>query len=146
MRDLGYATKYEVFLYLTYDPMALFYRLCHMFALHCMLCTRHVVRLSVILSCSMSLNEDQLDGSNAITQNNNNISKPEQMKSAVQIALEQEEQPEPSLYKGGNIQSKSFKLLEQELVGQNSPNGTESEILGYRYFVELSLGSVSPYR
>lgn len=77
------------------------------------------------LCFSMSLHDDNVERRpSVLSQNNNNqegLLKPQPQtdimrKSPVQIALEQEEQPEPSLYKGGNIQSKSFKILEQELV------------------------------
>ena len=75
--------------------------------------------------CSMSLIDgDRVDS--AMTNHNNNVLKAEVVsslkqsdafenrKSPVMVALEQEEQ-EPSLYKGGRIQSRSFKMLEQEL-------------------------------
>ena len=95
-----------------------------------------------LLFCSMRVHDEQLASPTSptgITHNNNDIMKTpvqsppaEPVKSAVQLALEQEEQAEANLYKGGNVQSKSFKLLEQELVAENelsgSTNGTDSEL------------------
>lgn len=87
----------------------------------------------------MSLHGDRIDHPSVSVQNNNNNSaKPmavlaqppastEMRKSPVQLALEREEQTEPvGLYKGGSIQSKSFKLLEQELVDGERRSSTVS--------------------
>ncbi|XP_067942466.1 PDZ and LIM domain protein 3-like isoform X1 [Watersipora subatra] len=69
---------------------------------------------------NMSLHDEHADKPIAVSHNNNNIMKSptklEPEKSAVQLALEQEEQPEIGLYKGGKVQSKSFKMLELELI------------------------------
>lgn len=79
----------------------------------------------------MSLHDDN-SGDSQFAQNNNNISKipasqqlaPAQSeprsKSPTMLALEQEQETEPKLYSGGKIQSRSFKMLEQELVDGDS--------------------------
>ena len=99
----------------------------------------------------MSLHDGR-NGSSMVAQNNNNISKPttantlqpeqsqQRAKSPTMLALEQDDQAEPKLYSGGKIQSRSFKMLEQELVedgGQPRPsvfsgqNGSNSEHLEF---------------
>lgn len=77
----------------------------------------------------MSLNNGQGDSYQAVPGNNNNnvvkslatsaaLKAPEYQemhKSPVMTAVEHEHEPEPNLYKGGKIQSRSFKILEQGL-------------------------------
>lgn len=95
----------------------------------------------------MSLHDDR-EVTATTAQNNNNVPKststtylqPAQQQSRAKSptlqALEQDDQAEPKLYNGGKIQSRSFKMLENELEGDEGQarpsvfsghNGSNSE-------------------